>query len=139
MAFREVGVMRIILATIAGVLGKMIGRSGDFYRVAGKLAATIDDCTGTIPPYDKCVVLGPSKVTEVVKTIREKTGLEAAVVDVNDLGKVDVLAVTNTAHIPYLQKSLERNPAGNANEQTPIVLIRAPGKPDGVNGKREPR
>lgn len=138
MAFREVGVFRILLATVVGVFGKIIGRSGDFYRVAGKRVATIDDCTGTIPPYDKCVVMGPINTDEVVRSIKEKTGLEAAIVDVNDLRKVDILAITNTAYIPLLQKSLEENPQGNANEQTPIVLIKAPERAKSTIGGHEP-
>ena len=32
---------------------------GIFYRLAGKQARLIDDITGTTPPYDKSIVLGP--------------------------------------------------------------------------------
>jgi hypothetical protein len=126
MGIREVGIMRIILATILGVMGRAIGRSGDFYRIVGKSVATIDDCTGTLPPYDKCVVMGPVELQKTLESIKKNTGLEAAVVDVNDLKRVDILASTCPHHAGYLQEALINNPAGNANEQTPIVLIKAP-------------
>ncbi len=128
MGFQEVGVFRILLATVLGVLGRTIGREGDFYRVAGKSVATIDDCTGTLPPFDKYVVMGPADLDGVVRSIKEKTGLEAAIVDVNDLRRVDVLALTCPEHRAYLEEALVENPAGNANEQTPIVLVKAPSR-----------
>lgn len=127
MAFREVGVPRILVATITGVVGKLLGRKGIFYKVAGRAVATIDDCTGTIPPYDKYVVLGPKEPDEVVRKLKEETGIEAAVVDVNDLGKVDILASTCPQHTRLIIDSLCTNPQGNANEQTPLVLIRING------------
>jgi len=126
MGFQEAGVFRILLATVIGILGRIIGRQGDFYRVAGKSVAVIDDCTGTLPPFDKYVVMGPADLEGVVRSIKEKTGLEAAIVDVNDLRRVDILALTCPEHREYLEKALVSNPAGNANEQTPIVLIKAP-------------
>lgn len=131
MGFQEAGVFRILLATALGILGRVIGRQGDFYRVAGKSVATIDDCTGTLPPFDKYVVMGPADLEGVVRSIKEKTGLEAAIVDVNDLRRVDVLALTCPEHRAYLEEALVENPAGNANEQTPIVLVKAPSKERG--------
>ncbi|MHB2018796.1 MAG: coenzyme F420-0:L-glutamate ligase, partial [Candidatus Xenobia bacterium] len=124
MAMREVGAARIVLATVAGVLGKVLGRSGDFYRVAGPDVATIDDCTGTLPPYDKCVVMGPIDCDKVVAEIKARTGLEAAVVDANDLKKCLVMAISDPALESTVHDLLLDNPQGNGGEQTPIVLIR---------------
>ncbi len=122
-AMDEVGAWRIVLAVFAGMMGKIIGRKGDFYRVAGKPAAVIDDCTGTLPPFDKYIVMGPSDMNKDLAEVKEATGMDAAVVDANDLHKVDVLAATDRKDIPIIEKALEWNPAGNANEQTPIVII----------------
>src|SRR5687768_17951965 len=41
-AIDECGAPRIMLAAAAGAVGKLVGRSGDFYRVAGIQAAAID-------------------------------------------------------------------------------------------------
>lgn len=123
MAINEVGSLRMIAAVIAGTLTKLIGRSGDVYRLAGRAVVTIDDCTGTLPPYDKCVVLGPKDAKKTVAEIKQKTCFDAAIVDANDLGKVEVLALTNEKHRKLIEDNLRKNPQGNANEQTPIVIV----------------
>ncbi len=124
LAMQEVGVVRIALAMLAGMLGKMLGREGDFYRVAGRSVAVIDDCTGTLPPFDKHVVLAPLGLEQLVDEIKGRTGLEVAVVDANDLGKVDVLAITNPSCSLTVIEALKPNPQGNSAEMTPFVLIR---------------
>jgi hypothetical protein len=48
-------------------------------------------------------------------------------VDVNDLKAVKVLAATADVSIPVLESALRNNPAGNSDEQTPVVLIRPQG------------
>lgn len=124
MAFREVGTPRILLATAAALVGKALGRQGDFYRIAGREVATIDDCTGTLPPFDKHVVLGPADGPGLVARIKARTGLDAAIVDANDLGKVDVLAISEPSRTAEVVEALRPNPQGNAGEMTPLVLIR---------------
>lgn len=123
MAFRVCGTSRMLAALAGGVIGKMVGRAGDFYRIAGEDVATIDDASGTLAPFDKYVVLGPVDVAESVAEIKRRFGLECAVVDANDLKKVAVLGLTDRALEPMVVSALIDNPQGNAGEQTPIVLI----------------
>lgn len=123
MAFRVCGTGRMLAALAGGVLGKMVGRAGDFYRIAGEDVATIDDASGTLAPFDKYVVLGPVDVRETVDEIKRRFGLECAVVDANDLKKVAVLALTNPSLHAAVVSALIDNPQGNAGEQTPVVLI----------------
>lgn len=125
MAIREVGAFRIITAVIIGALGRLIGRAGDFYAYAGRAVATIDDCTGTLPPFDKYVVMGPKNPQKSAEIFKKNTGIDAAVVDVNDLGKVDVLGISDPALKTRVIEALKTNPQGNANEQMPIALIRS--------------
>lgn len=121
----ESGAWRVAFAFIIGSLAKAIFRvSGVFYMLAGEQARLIDDVTGTLPPYDQFIVLGPKNPQAVVDEIKAGTGLEAAIVDVNDLRRVKVLAATSGASEELLNQALIMNPAGNAAEQTPIVLIR---------------
>lgn len=127
-AMDEVGAWRLVLAVYVGILGKLLRRGGDFYRIAGKPAAVIDDCTGTIPPFDKYVVMGPSNMVEELNEVKKATGMDAAVVDVNDLHRVDVLATTAPDRVKHIENALEWNPGGNGNEQTPIVLIHSESK-----------
>lgn len=126
MAFREVGTARILLAAAAAIAGKLLKREGDFYRVAGRQVAVIDDCTGTLPPFDKHVVLAPARGQQVVDEIKQRTGIDAVIVDANDLGKVDVLALSDPLRKAEVEEALRPNPQGNAGEMTPLVLIRGP-------------
>ena len=47
-----------------------------------------------------------------------------AVVDVNDLGRVKILSTNNIKNTEIIKRALATNPAGNANQQTPLVLIK---------------
>lgn len=119
-----VGPVRVLFAFLVGAIAKLIGKRGVFYQLAGAQARLIDDVTGTLPPYDQFIVLGPADPQQVVDEIKRETGLSAAIVDVNDLRAVKVLAATADVALPLLQQALLKNPAGNADEQTPVVLIR---------------
>ncbi|MGG6268633.1 F420-0:Gamma-glutamyl ligase [Leptolyngbya sp. AN03gr2] len=118
------GSVRVLGAFIIGSIAKLFGRKGVFYQLAGEQARLIDDVTGTIPPYDQFIVLGPENSQEVVDKIYRETGLSAAIVDVNDLKAVKILAASQGVSTALLKQALITNPAGNANEQTPVVLIR---------------
>ena len=120
-----VGAWRVFFAFVGGALMKaLLRRGGGFYQLAGEQARLIDDVTGTLPPYDQFIVLGPESPQQVVDNIRQATGLEAAIVDVNDLRAVKVLSSTSGVNDAVLTQALIDNPAGNADEQTPLVLIR---------------
>ncbi|MBP0000641.1 MAG: F420-0:Gamma-glutamyl ligase [Cyanobacteria bacterium SID2] len=119
-----VGAWRVFWAFVGGAILKVLGRPGGFYQLAGEQARLIDDVTGTLPPYDRFIVLGPKNPQAVVDRIRRETGLSAAVVDVNDLKAVKILAATSDLSDSFLETALRTNPAGNADEQTPLVLIR---------------
>ncbi len=120
-----VGPLRVLFAFLAGALAKAVLRKpGVFYQLAGEQARLIDDVTGTLPPYDQFLVMGPDHSQAVVDEIKRATGLSAAIVDVNDLRRVKVLAASHDIPSGLLENALISNPAGNANEQTPVVLIR---------------
>jgi len=114
----------VLFAFGVGAIAKVFGKPGVFYQLAGEQARLIDDVTGTIPPYDQFIVLGPQDPQQVVDQIKRETGLAAAIVDVNDLRAVKVLAASPELTTSFLQQALIKNPAGNASEQTPVVLIR---------------
>ena len=119
------GPVRVMFALAVGAIAKkFLGIPGVFYQLAGEQARLIDDVTGTLPPYDQFIVLGPENPQQVVDQIQKETGLAAAIVDANDLKAVKVLAATADVSIKFLEQALISNPAGNADEQTPVVLIR---------------
>ena len=118
------GPSRVLIAWLIGSMFKIVGIKGMFYRLAGEQARLIDDITGTTPPYDQTIVLGPLKTKDFCNISAAKLGIDVAVVDVNDLGKVKVLSCSDNCNKQLLKESLMTNPAGNANQHTPLVLIR---------------
>ncbi|HHY47504.1 MAG TPA: F420-0:Gamma-glutamyl ligase [Firmicutes bacterium] len=124
LAIQEVGAPRVVLGSVAAGLGRLIGRKGDFYRIAGRSLALIDDIAGTMPPFDKHVILGPAHPEQVASKIRDVTQTHALIADVNDKGCVDVLACTAPVPAEVIELVLSDNPFGNDDQQTPIVIVR---------------
>lgn len=125
LAMDDGGTLRVILAFIIGGVAKVFGNSGMFYKLAGEQAALIDDVTGTMPPFDKVLVLGPKEPPKVAERIKSSLGcFGAAVADVNDLKRAAVLGVSSGLDPQELSRILIDNPFGNANQQTPIVIIK---------------
>jgi hypothetical protein len=120
----DVGPARVLCAWLVGTALKVVGFKGWFYRLAGEQARLIDDITGTTPPYDQTIVLGPEQPAAICGQLAAELGVAVAVVDVNDLGRVKVLASSPGCDEALLQRALRPNPAGNANERTPLVLVR---------------
>lgn len=128
MAIRECGLSKILLASaIGGFTKKVLGRSGDFYRIAGPKARSIDGPTsGTIPPLNKCVVLGPEDPDSVACEIENNLNIPSIIVDINDLGQ-DILGFSNSSlkeKRSFYEKVLSDNPLGQGHQQTPLGLIR---------------
>ncbi len=120
----EVGAGRVVLAWLIGSLFKIFKIKGIFYRLAGEQARLIDDITGTTVPYDQVIVLGPKDSKRYCQELSKRLGAQVAVVDVNDLGKVKILASSKGTDTKLISSALRSNPAGNADEQTPLVIIR---------------
>lgn len=125
MALRECGVIRILFAAVVSFLGKLFGRKGDFYRIAGYKASSIDGPTpNTLPPYNKYVVLGPANPDQVAKKISDSIKAEVAIVDINDLGGNILGTSKETMDRKTLVGILRDNPLGQCSEQTPMGIIR---------------
>lgn len=107
-----------------GIPGQTAGDPGGLLCPGGEQADLIDDVTGTLPPYDQFIVLGPRDPAKLVGDLHRQTGYEVAIVDANDLGEVKLLAATSGVQGSLVKQALRKNPAGNAAEQTPLVLIR---------------
>ena len=103
---------------------------GVFYRLAGRQAPLIDDVSGTLPPYDQFVCLGPTRVEDEVERMAEAVGCGVAIVDVNDLKRVKILAASEGVDTSKLTEALRPNPAGNGEEQTPVVVVRGCNAPE---------
>ncbi len=120
----KIGVTRVTFSLILGFIFKCIGIKGIFYRLTGFESSLIDDISGTVIPYDKSIVMGPINTKMFCDKLSKQLEVEVAVVDVNDLGGVKILASSNDSVNNILKEILKVNPAGNSDEKTPIVLIR---------------
>lgn len=119
------GKWRVFFALVLGFFAKMFGKNGCFYKWGGKQTALIDDVTGTMPPYDKCIVYGPAEPNKVVAKIKERLGcFGAAIVDVNDLKRSRIVGITPGVEGEKVANLLIDNPSGNASQKTPILIIK---------------
>lgn len=127
MALRECGTPRILFAAAVSAVTKLFGRRGDFYRIAGDKARAIDGPTdGTIPPYDRAVVLGPTEPDAVAARLKALLGTPGAVavVDINDIGGNILGSTLDRAGEAQLVRILSDNPLGQGRQSTPMGIIR---------------
>ena len=125
MALQECGTVRILFAAFCSVIGKILGKKGWFYMVAGPKARGIDGPTeGTIPPYDHYVVLTPADPTGTAKRLAQALGHPVAIVDINDLGANILGFSEKEPSMAFLAKALGDNPLGQGEECTPMGILR---------------
>lgn len=124
LVMESAGTWKVLAAAAAGVAGRLIGRSGDFYRILGPAVAEIDGYTGTMPPYERHIVLGPKDPSFEAARIAQACDAHAAVVDANDLDKVEILGASDGVDVDAVRACLRGNPHGNSDEQTPIVILK---------------
>ena len=123
-AIMESGRLRVVAGAVAGGVGKVLGRKGWFYRVAGPAAAMIDDVAGCLPPHDHHVIFGPAEPDAVATALARDLGCEVAIVDANHRSGAWVVGSSDGVDRTWLSGVLNDNPAGNEDEQTPVVIVR---------------
>jgi asparagine synthase (glutamine-hydrolysing) len=153
LAINEVGLWRILLAAFVAFITKPFGIRGLFYRIVGKEIAAIDGPTEySLYPSNVSAKLGPKEPEKVAKQIHQEIisnfkflthepvrrrrtvqGREAisdllhgflgvVIIDANDLGQ-KVLANSTNLDNSLIEKIFKDNPMGQADEQTPIVVV----------------
>lgn len=138
MAIQEIGVPRILLASVIGGIGKLFGIRGLFYRVAGPKARSIDGPADyVIPPYNRYVVLGVTNGDEHCRQAAAKLGAPVAIVDANDIG-MNVIAVSSPElhDLPW-HDILKDNPAGQSSQSTPFGIVRRLGATEKISSLAE--
>jgi F420-0:Gamma-glutamyl ligase len=119
----QVGPRRVLWAALAHVLGRLRGRRGVFYEILGEAIAAIDGYTGTLPPYERAIVLGPAEPDRVSNELAEALGVHVAIVDANDLRRAKALGASPRLDRAAVERALLGNPSGNGDEQTPLVVL----------------
>ena len=125
-AIDHCGALKIIWASIAGGVGKLFGKKGIFYNIAGPEVAGLDGFyTASFQVYgDFCMML-PKDPNGVCRRIKEETGVTCMLVDANDferdiLGKSPDLTLTDE----QCTELIRDNPTGNSTQLTPFIIIR---------------
>ncbi len=119
-----IGSLRFLAALCVAAPTHLAGRKGDFYRIAGRQVAWVDDIPGTMPPFTQHIILGPEDPAGVSRRVAREIGCGAAVVDANDLGRVEILGASSFVDRQLLTEAMKPNPQGNDDQQTPLVLVR---------------
>jgi F420-0:gamma-glutamyl ligase len=120
----RVGAWKVAAATALQFLARLIGVRGVFYRIMGEAIAAFDGYTGTMPPYERAIVLAPRDPDGFARHLHERTGIACAVVDANDLGRAKVLGRSCGTDAGAIEAALLDNPHGNSDEQTPVVVLK---------------
>ncbi len=124
----RVGPLKVIFATFVQLAARLWGGRGFFYELMGDAVAAVDGYTGTMPPYEHAIVLAPRDPEGFARSVHERTGVECAVVDANDLGKAKLLGSSSGVCRESVEAALLDNPHGNSDEQTPVVVLKWRGR-----------
>ena len=128
LAIKLAGLPRILVASFCSAVTKLFGKKGVFYKIAGHGIDGIDGfyLGSSFPEYHNIALLNPIDPNGVCREIEEKTGTHCVLVDANDF------SIEIFGRSPSLRLSdedvlviLKDNPAGQSDELTPLILLRA--------------
>lgn len=123
-AINLAGLPRIFLASFCSGVCKLFGIRGVFYIIAGHEINQIDGFYGeAFPQYADMGILGIKNCDDLCDELKNKYGFGFVVADVNDLGE-NILGISSGLDKKLILDILKDNPAGQSNEQTPIVILR---------------
>lgn len=133
LAIQEAGLPRILLAAAASAVGKVVGKRGWFYQVAGHHVNAIDGPAETnVYPANVSAKLAPKDPDkasgEIRRAIRERVPAEigarlggVTIIDANDLGR-NVLGQQSDRPDEFFAQLFADNPAGQGRQQTPVIV-----------------
>jgi hypothetical protein len=128
------GYPRMILAMLIGGFTKFVlGRRGDFYRVAGHRIAEIDGFNPeAMKPFDEYAMLPPREPDKTCNELAKRFGCGCYIIDGNNIN-VEVVGMSQNMKALNLNRAIARqlmldNPMGQNDELTPIFLIQETSK-----------
>lgn len=121
------GLHRIFAGCVAHVLGRLLKRKRWFYDVAGIQARMMDaEHTMGVKEFYECVIPGPADPAGTCRRLKASTGMDVAIVDVNDIYPPWCIASTlPRERARLLERCLTDNPLGQGGECTPLGIWRA--------------
>jgi hypothetical protein len=131
-AIELTGTPRILLAGVAHVAGRLLGKKGWFYLVAGLDARMMDaEHTMGIAEFHEMCIPAPHDPPGTARRLKAATGYDIAICDINDIAPAWCVASTlSKDRVRLLERSFDDNPLGQSDEQTPIGIWRE--APDGA-------
>ncbi len=125
-AIWQAGYWRMVAATLGGSATRLIGRHGDFYRIAGHRISEIDGFNpDAMAPFDEFAMIGPGDPDGYCRWIEETFGVPAVIIDGNN---IDVQVLGASPGLPVTREVarsiLLDNPMGQGEEKTPIMIVR---------------
>ena len=132
LAIQEVGLPRILIATVVSVFTRPFGVRGMFYHVAGRSAAGIDGPTEySLYPANvsaKLLPRGPQGVCDKIDKEIKNLKLEiknyagSVIIDANDIGR-NILGNSTGIGDKVIEEIFRDNPMGQSDEQTPLAIV----------------
>ena len=110
----------------SSLFGKLFGKRGVFYEMVGQEVSGLDGFYDhEFQEYGEFGIRIPENPGKVCDEIEAATGVQAMIVDANDLN-VEILgkASSITLDDETLKGLIRDNPAGQSRELTPFILIR---------------
>jgi len=125
-AIELTGLPRILAALPAHAIGRLVGRRGWFYLVAGLDARMMDaEHTMGVTEFYEFVIPAPADPPGTVAALKATTGYDVAICDVNDLNPAWCVASTLPKdRVRLLERTFDDNPLGQTDQQTPIGIWR---------------
>lgn len=128
LAINIAGLPRILWASFCSCVMKLFGKHGTFYRIAGHGIGGIDGFYqgSSFELYHDIALLNPKQPDVVCNKIQDELGINCILVDANDIN-VELFAKSYAlSNVPNedLAAMIKDNPAGQADELTPLILVR---------------
>lgn len=125
-AIWQAGYWRMVAAMIGGTATRLVGRHGDFYRIAGNRISEIDGFNpDAMAPFDEFAMIGPGEPDSYCQWIEDTYGVPAVIIDGNNID-VQVLGASHGVPVSrqVARSILIDNPMGQGEEKTPIMIVR---------------
>ncbi len=120
------GLWRILLAAAVHPIGRLLGKRGWFYLVAGLNARLMDaEHTMGIEAFYEFCIPAPADPPGTCARLKVATGYDMAICDINDIAPAWCVASTLPKdRVRLLERSFDDNPLCQTDEQTPIGIWR---------------
>ena len=126
-AINERGALFVLWAAFCAGVAKLFGKRGVFYEMVGQEVSGLDGFYDhEFQEYGEFGIRIPENPGKVCDEIEAATGVQAMIVDANDLN-VEILGKASSVTLDdeTLKGLIRDNPAGQSRELTPFILIRA--------------